>query len=488
MKKLYLILALFLVTLPAAAQRQVFPENIEYAAVASRAGSFLNIDIDILMDNVFIARQGMVVFTPVLLTESQNEIYLAPAVIAGPKRMKFIRRLLAYGNPVFSQEPLIMAVRNNRSAQKVSLSYSIPYQDWMPGADLLIYGDASGCGKCGHAVVKYMIQEDIVPNIPPVFTPDYRISYIVPEAEVKELRETFAARINYHVGRYEILPEYRNNAAVLKEVDDIIMRLKNDPDLTITRKMVTGYASPEGNFESNMTLSYNRARAFMNFLQQKYGWDPSDISYAGKGEDWEGLRAAVVATPDLPMRDEVLRIIDNTSNITQRKRALESLGGGSVYRIMLRDLYPPLRRNDFEISYIARPFNVDEARALVRTRPQLLNLNEMFLVAKSYPSGSPEFKEVFDIAVRMYPDNPVSRVNAAAMEIETGSNERAIERLAGIESAEALNNLGIANARLGKYDLARQYFRRAIQAGDSNATNNLNQMERSIENQGLRNN
>ncbi|MGI6574257.1 MAG: hypothetical protein ACOX19_12890 [Fermentimonas sp.] len=54
-----------------------------------------------------------------------------------------------------------------------------------------------------------------------------------------------------------------------------------------------------------------------------------------------------------------------------------------------------------------RPFSVEEAKGVIRTNPRLLSLNEMFLVAQTYAPASSEFKEVFDIATRLYPDEPI---------------------------------------------------------------------------------
>lgn len=480
MNKLYLTIILLVAILPAMAGKVVYPENIKYSFNAEKTGNSIQIEFDIILDDVHIPAQGMVVLTPVLVTETREHRF-APAVIAGSKRYKAINRLISYGNRVFEQVPQVL-VKRSGSTQKVSLSYSVTYENWMQGADMYLYGDAGGCVNCGNAQSKLLVKNDIIPPLPPVFIPEYRVSYIVPEAEVKERSETFIARINYVVDRYELLPDFKNNAAILKEVDAVIRELQNDKDLTITHHTVTGYASPEGNFESNIILSRNRAKSFMNYLQQKYNWNTADISHTGKGEDWSGLRKAVTDTPDIPHRDEVISIIDNISDITQRKRRLEALDGGSVYALLLKELYPPLRRNEFEISYIARAFNVDEAREIIRTRPQLLNLNEMFLVANSYPVNSKEFKEVFDIAVRMFPDNPVSKVNAAAMEIESGAIERAIERLKGIEAAEAWNNMGIAYAKQGDSVLARQYFERAIRSGNADAVHNIEQINKQEEN------
>lgn len=478
MKKLYFTLIILLAAiLPAMAGGIVYPENIKYSFNTKKVGNSLNIDLNISLDDVHIPGQGMLVLTPVLVGENK-EYRLAPAVVAGSQRYKVINRLLAYDNQVFEQAPQVLT-KYNDSDKKITLSYSVTFEKWMHGSDLYLYGNVSGCVNCGSIEKQHLVGKNIVP---PIFIPEYRASYIVPEAEVKERSETFIARINYVVDRYELLPDFKNNATVLAEVDAVIKELQNDPDLTITHHTVTGYASPEGRFNSNITLSKNRAKSFMNFLQQKYNWNISAISHDGKGEDWAGLRKAVLERSDIPHRDEVISIIDNTSDITQRKRTLEALDGGRVYAVLLKDLYPPLRRNEFEVSYIVRAFNVEEARKIILTRPQLLNLNEMFLVANSYPKDSKNFKEVFDIAVRMYPDNPICKINAAAMEIETGSAERAIERLEGIDVAEAWNNLGIAHAKREEFDLARRYFQQAIGAGNDNAVHNLDQMNKTENN------
>ena len=52
--------------------------------------------------------------------------------------------------------------------------------------------------------------------------------------------------------------------------------------------------------------------------------------------------------------------------------------------------------------YDVQAFNVAKAREVIKTRPQKLSLQEMYLVAQTYPKGSAEFNNVFDIAVRMF--------------------------------------------------------------------------------------
>lgn len=81
---------------------------------------------------------------------------------------------------------------------------------------------------------------------------------------------------------------------------------------------------------------------------------------------------------------------------------------------MLKNIFPSLRVAICKVNYDIKNFDVDEAREVIKKRPQNLSLNEMFLVANTYPAGSQEFIEVFETAVRMYPEDEVANMNAAA--------------------------------------------------------------------------
>ena len=77
------------------------------------------------------------------------------------------------------------------------------------------------------------------------------------------------------------------------------------------------------------------------------------------------------------------------------------------------------------------------------------HLNEMYLVAKSYDPTSREFAEVFDIASRIYPNEPIAIINASSADIEGGNNKAAIDRMSKISTDERTwNNMGGAYACL----------------------------------------
>ncbi|MCD8270772.1 MAG: tetratricopeptide repeat protein [Parabacteroides sp.] len=144
--------------------------------------------------------------------------------------------------------------------------------------------------------------------------------------------------------------------------------------------------------------------------------------------------------------------------------------------MLLEDYFPSLRRIDYTLAYIARPFDVNEAKLVIQTKPQYLSLNEMFLVANTYPKDSPEFKEVFDIAVRLYSTDPVAQQNTAALEIERDAIDAGIKRLEAINTPEAWNNLGVAYAQKKEYQKALDYFSKAANAGVKAAIQNQEEL------------
>ena len=145
---------------------------------------------------------------------------------------------------------------------------------------------------------------------------------------------------------------------------------------------------------------------------------------------------------------------------------------------MLREWYPALRHSDYTVAYTVRPFSVDEAKALLHTKPQQLSQEEMYQVAQTYAPGSREFNEVFEVAVRMFPNDTTANLNAACAALSEGNTEAAKRHLdkAG-RSPYALNALGVIAMREGREDEARALFEEAAAAGLPEAKENLRLFE-----------
>ncbi|HCO68559.1 MAG TPA: hypothetical protein DIT04_12495 [Dysgonomonas sp.] len=444
-----------------------------------RNGNNVSINFNFDVNNTTLGQQEMIIITPILKSADNMVIQTyQPIVVTGSKRDKALNRSIDFGKYQMPVTPQMIVRRNDIMGKTIPVRLNIPYSESLHSATLVLGQEMIGCACEQLNDGQYPI---LTPVLPVPFVPNYELTYVTPPAEeVKQRSETYSAHLNFVVGKYELLRDFKDNRRVLNEVDMIINEIRNDDNLTVTNFTITGYASPEGNPESNMKLSENRARSFVNYLVETYNIPASSMITNWKGEDWEGLRKAVAAS-NVADREQILSILDNETNVMTRKNRIHQLSGGETYRTLLRDYYPPLRRNEYTISYVARPFSIDEAKVLIRTKPQHLSLNEMFLVANTYPKDSREFKEVFDIAARIYPNDPVNQINTAALEIETGNIDGAISRLQQINTPEAWNNLGIAYTKKEDYRTAQQYFERASSAGLRSATINRDQLQKVID-------
>ncbi|WP_368671198.1 hypothetical protein, partial [Klebsiella pneumoniae] len=57
------------------------------------------------------------------------------------------------------------------------------------------------------------------------------------------------------------------------------------------------------------------------------------------------------------------------------------------YRYIMSEIYPRLRHSDYTVTYTGRPFDIEEAKVFLKTKPQQLSLQEMYLVAQTYEPG-----------------------------------------------------------------------------------------------------
>ena len=155
-----------------------------------------------------------------------------------------------------------------------------------------------------------------------------------------------------------------------------------------------------------------------------------------------------------------------------------------MYQSLLKECYPALRHSDYVVNYVVRAYSdVNEAKEILKKSPQLLSLEEMFRVAQTYDKGSDDFKEVFDVAVRMYPEDPIANINAAAMELQRNNLQQAARYLerADAQLGATQNNWGVLHLLQGKLDEAEACFNKAQSLGAPEAAANLEEVRKKRE-------
>lgn len=200
------------------------------------------------------------------------------------------------------------------------------------------------------------------------------------------------------------------------------------------------------------------------------------ITTASDPEDWTGLRA-YVENSNLLHRDEIIEVIDGSLEPDAKEWRIKSTWP-EEYAFLLQNCYPALRHTDYRIAYDVRRYtDVNEIRRVMQTRPQNLDLNEFYLLAAEYEPGTPEFTEVYETAVRMYPDDPVANLNAANAAMRRDDHDAAARYLAKAgQSPEVTYARAAIEIRKNNIAAAKPLLKQAAAQGVGQAAETLRQL------------
>lgn len=436
------------------ANKTVMVKNVRVENTANN----MVVNLDLNMDSLDLPSNMRLVFTPMVTNNTEQR--LMPQIVVNGRKQEISYKRKGYKD--FADNAVVVRRKNN-TAQTLHYSAVLPYEKWMKNADVVVAEDLCGCGdiKDQNTVALKRMRTPFMP-------------YMRPEAEARKVRhEQGRAFIDFPVDKITLYPEYRNNPRELDKIVNTINLVKNDKNTSITNVEIHGYASPESPYSHNAYLAENRAKTLKDYVRKLVNLDDTTFSVTSTPEDWEGLRE-YVAKSNLENRDAILKLIDdNTLDPDAKEWKIKSTYPAD-YRVMLDSWYPALRHSDYVVSYSVRPFSVEEAKEIMKTKPQQLSLEEMFMVAQTYEPGSREFNEVMATAVRMYPDNQTANINAACTRMELGDLEGAKIYLdkAG-NSPEALHAKGVLAMLEGKNEEARQLLQKAKEAGAQGVDKNL---------------
>ncbi len=424
---------------------------------AGRSGDNMLVDMDINLDSLDMPANMRYVFTP-MVKGADNERLMPQMLISGRKSDISYRRS---GYRDYATD-VIAVRRKNNTAQTVHYTASVPYEEWMRNSDVVVAEDLCGCNK---------LQDQSTIALRHMRTPT--IPYVRPAADPKVRHMGGRAFIDFPVDRTELHPSYRNNPRELRKIVDTINVVKGDNNATITRVDIHGFASPESPYDHNAYLAENRAKTLKDYVRDLVSVPDSLFTVSYTPEDWAGLRRYVDGST-LQHRDDILSLIDDTSRDPDAKEWVIKSSYPDDYRYMLSEWYPALRHSDYEVYFTVRPFTVDEAKEIIKSNPRQLSLEEMYLVAQTYESGSTEFNNVMETAVHIYPTDPTANLNAACTQMQGGNYEAAKRYLdkAG-DGADALHARGVLAMLQGDNDTARSLLTKASQAGASGAAENL---------------
>lgn len=446
-----IIAGTFAASQPAAAEislneKTVAVENV----VIERSQSLLHCNFVISFANSKLTSNRELILTPYIVGEDGSEAALPTVIVAGRSRHIFLER--------HNTLPYSVKLYKYSAGLAIPYSMTLPYSKWMELSRLELREALAGC--CSETIGDFTMLIDSIDFVERVFkaTP----AFIVPTGDgVKTRRLSGKAFVDFPVNKTEIYPDYRNNIAELAKIIASIDSVKNDSDITITSLAIKGFASPEGSYANNTRLAKGRTESLKEYVRKLYNFESDFIKTSFEPEDWEGLRNYVEAS-DIANRDAILAVIDSDLAPDPRDAQLRTKFPVQ-YAFLLRNVYPALRHSDYTIDYTIRAYTrPEEIINIMYTHPQNLTLGEFFLAARTLQPGSKEYNDLFETAVRMYPDSEVANLNAAASAIIRGdlvSAERYLEK-AG-DTPQAIYNRATVAALAKHYDEALQLFNQA---------------------------
>lgn len=432
----------------------------------NRNGKYLTVTMDIDLSELDVNSNRAVLLTP-RLVNATDSIDLPSIGIYGHRRYYYYIR---NGISTISGDTE-KSFKASDKPELLGYDNHIPYEKWMDGATLKFHRSDWGC--CQEILAEY---EGLLGRHREAFFPE--LVFVQPKAEVMKSRSlSGSAYIDFPVDRTEIYPDYRRNTVELGKIQATIDSVRNDKDITITSVWLKGFASPESPYKHNTDLAIGRTAALKKHIGQLYHFADSIIRTDYEPEDWAGLRRYVERS-NIDHRTEILAMIDSDME-PDAKEAKIKRTYPQEYRFMLQNFYPALRHTDYRIDYTIRTFSeADEIRRIMAEQPQKLSLNEFYLVAGKYEPGTDEFTDVFETAVRMFPNDEIANLNAANAAIRRDDFAMARRYLAKAgDSTEAVYARGALAVREKDYATAHRYLSKAKEMGLEKAALTLKELD-----------
>ncbi len=397
----------------------------EKNASATLRDNNVDVKVDLELEKG-VKTNNAVVLTPVL-RKGNDSVEFPAVVVYGHNRYYYYQR--KNGDAMLTGEGET-TLKAKQLPQTINYQATTPYQTWMEGSDLILRKQVYGC--CDHVIdsedLTLASGNEFIKELPPLESL-LSFVYVTPEPEAEKARAMSGdAYIIFPVNQTVIDESVAGNKAELRKITSSLDSVRNDKYVTVKSladKILTDY----------------------------------------EPENWEGLRK-YVENSNISNKAGILEIIDGTLDPDPKEWKLKSTYKDE-YKTLLTDCYPSLRKTEYKIDYvIAKISDLDEIKSLVKTHPQELSLNEFYKAAETYEPGSEDFNEVFEVAVREYPSDPVANLNAANASMSAGNLGAARKYLAKTgNSAQAEYARGMLAVYNKEYASAQSHFANAKNGG-----------------------
>jgi Flp pilus assembly protein TadD len=237
---------------------------------------------------------------------------------------------------------------------------------------------------------------------------------------------------------------------------------------------ISAYASPEGKFERNETLSTERGKtandAFDKLYSKKETKPSGNVAMKYTAEDWDGFQKLVSAS-SIDDKELILRVLSMYQDPVVREKEIRNMS--KVFSVLEEKVLPELRRSILTAKVKVNNYSDEELLALVGTQGiNSLDADALLYAATLLKDDDYETKaQIYKKAADKYEDERAIN-NYAAMLLQLGKTDEAKKALESVsaKSSELHNNLGVVYLRNGNTGEAAKSF---AQANSTSAKQNL---------------
>ena len=427
--------------------------------------------MDFILDQLDVPSNRYRAFTPIIRSRNgEQETRLKTLIVSGRRQNIVFER---DGIDELYADNCDNIRRQNDTPQTYSYTDAIDREAWHKNADVVVEADLCGCGD------KMKNQEypiATLKEINPWELIELANQEPNPEKPMRELHGS--AYITFVVDRWEMKPDYMDNRRELRKITDTLDIMVADKNITVNTIKIHGWASPESPYNHNHMLATNRAKSLTEWLRKNYNLPATAFAPAeATPENWIGLREAIekMGTDELPHKDDIYNdvrslllkdsiVIARTADATEAniKRRFPQ-----EYQYLLKNVYPGLRRSDYEITFNIRQFNtIEECLDIYRTKPHQLSKHELWRVAQTMQPFTDEYNRVMQTSLNYYPDDEAVNLNLANVALSQHDILKAqtlLERAGNGAAAE--NARAVIDIVNGNYEEATRHLDNAERLG-----------------------
>ncbi|MCB0802013.1 MAG: hypothetical protein HND54_03540 [Bacteroidetes bacterium] len=301
------------------------------------------------------------------------------------------------------------------------------------------------------------------------------------------VKKESSATINYEVNKSNVLSKELVDAD-MKALSEWIKEMSKNPMFAFKGVDVLAYASPEGELSLNTNLADNRAASGASaagsiLSRNKVKTSGEFFNKMGKGEDWDGFKAAMQKT-DIADKDLILRVLEMYPDKAKREAEIRNMA--ATFEVLQEKILPSLRRSEITVRGELTAYTDEQIKDFVNSAPEKLSAEEILYAATMTEDLDAKMtiyktfaklhakdwrgpnnigfilvkqnkmeaaKAEFDKANSLSPNNPVVNNNLGVYERANGNDDKAMEYYAAAKGAgtEVGNNMGYLEIKSGNY-------------------------------------